>query len=242
MKNRPCDSENTNDPMNSAEFFRLKKLPHFLPRMKKAVFGAARMATIDDLNDYLNRPDEANPSRLADATILAESRCGRKYDPQYKKTFFIPDETRTRNILAIGQTGAGKTSELIDPLIYSDIRCADRSLVIIDAKGDSHHKHLPFLKLYRPNQPVQVIDFADAARTTHGWNFLADYDDEQDDLNRAESMCYAVDGDAPRHWDNQYWFGGASRFIAATISFLRREHGTVSPGSVPRMLEKGHSA
>lgn len=241
MKNESNRRDDANDPMNSEHFYRLSRLPHFFRRAQVPIFGAACFATAEDLRGYLNRPDEENPSRLLDATILAESPGGRNYDPLYKRTFYLPDETRTRNILSVGQTGAGKTSELIDPLIYSDIRSADRSIVIIDAKGDSHHKHSPFLRAYRPNQTVRVINFADAARSTHGWNFLAGYPDEAEDLNRAETICYAVDGDAPRHWDNQYWCGGAARFIAATISCLRREHGSVCPASVHWMLERGHT-
>lgn len=242
MKNEPDRRDDANDPMNSEHFYRLSRLPHFFRRTPVPIFGAACFATAEDLRAYLNHPDEANPSRLLDATILAEAPGGKTYDPLYKRTFFIPDDTRTRNTLGVGQTGAGKTSELIDPLIYSDIRSGDCSIVVIDAKGDSHHKHSPFLRAYRPNQTVRVINFAEAARSTHGWNFLAGYADEAEDLNRAETMCYAVDGESPRHWDNQYWSGGAARFIAATISCLRREHGTVCPASVHWMLERGHTA
>ncbi|MBI1325150.1 type IV secretion system DNA-binding domain-containing protein [bacterium] len=227
---------------NSPDFFRLSKHPSYVKRSKIGIFGSARLANRRDLMNYLNPPDEASPSFLAHVSLLTESANGRRYDPLYGKTLYVPNEIRNRNLLAVGQTGAGKTSELIDPLIYSDILGGECSLIIIDAKGDSYQKHEPFLRAFRPDHPVTVINFADADRTTKGWNFLARTgSDENSDQDFAETICHASQGDHPRDRDHIYWFSNSSRFIAATISCLRRETGKVCPAAVHWMLERGHS-
>lgn len=235
-------SDDSFERTNSPEFFRLTHQPAFVKRSKVGIYGSARLANRRDMIKYLEPPDEARPSFLSHATLLTESANGRRYDPLYGKTLYIPNEIRNRNLLAVGQTGAGKTSELIDPMIYSDILGGECSLIIIDAKGDSYQKHEPFLQAYRPHDPVTVINFAEADRTTKGWNFLArSSGDEDADQELAETICHASQGDHPRDRDHFYWFSNSSRFIAATISCLRRETGKVCPAAVHWMLERGHS-
>lgn len=217
-------------------FFRLDRLPARCRRHASPIFGDARLATEPDLRRFLDRPHEAHPSRLDDASLLIESAAGGQFAPIWKAPLYLGAEDRRRNLLAVGPIGSGKTSELILPLARSDIEDPESSLVVIDIKGDLHQKLTPFVERSRAGATVAVLNLTDPGRTTHGWNPFAHQEDEGAALDDAETFCQAAQT-LRSHVDSPFWDGNAARWIAALSLCLKEARGSVCPADVHRALE-----
>jgi hypothetical protein len=223
--------------LENRSFFQLNNLPHLSRRYPVPVFGDARRATSDHLRDFLEPPDEPYPSVLRDASILlASPEADGSYAPLYKTPLYLPAEARRRNVLAVGPLGCGKTSELILPLVKSDIENLPSSVVVIDIKGDLHQKLDRFVERSRPGTSIAVINLIDPARTTHAWNPFAHQDDEGTALDDAETFCQAAQT-LSSHWDSPFWESNAARWVAALILCLKKARGAVCPADVHRALE-----
>lgn len=139
----------------------------------------------------------------------------------WAKRWHIPEEIRNQHMLVVSQPGGGKTQNFILPTLASDIADTERSVVVLDTKGDL----LPFLQnlmdRYRPGQSIRVLNFADASRSM-GWNpmhaVVRETRARRGDLSSAlhelsSAVCWAseVRDDST---DSVFFINGSIRLIA----------------------------
>src|SRR5206468_111272 len=105
-------------------------------RPRRGIHGTAHLATRADLADLLEPPGDGRPlSELPLYAALVEaSPNGARLQPLVYRSLYLPEEVRTRHLLAVGQTGCGKTTRLIYPLLASDLT-QQRTVIAFDAKG-----------------------------------------------------------------------------------------------------------
>ncbi|WP_158633466.1 type IV secretion system DNA-binding domain-containing protein [Tautonia sociabilis] len=226
----------SNEDLESPTFFRLDRLPARTRPHGSRIHGDARFATEADLRAFLDPPDEEHPAYLDDVSLLTDAPEGGGYAPIWKTRLYLPAEIRRRNMLAVGRIGSGKTSEMFLPLINSDIKDTEASVVTIDVKGDQHQKLTPFVEKHRPGTSIVVINLTEPDRTTHAWNPFAHQDDEGTVLDDAESFCQATQTLRGSR-DSPFWDSNAARWITAVILCLKKTRGAVCPADVHRALE-----
>jgi type IV secretory pathway TraG/TraD family ATPase VirD4 len=148
-----------------------RALPQRPRRDPASTHGAARIADRREIEYWF---DHATPqphsTRLPYVSPIVEGRRG--LEVRWSRTMFLPEPERNRHILIVSQPGGGKTQNFILPFLHSDIGDRERSLVVLDPKGEI----LPFVQAaaarLRPGTRVQVLNLTDAA-VSIGWNPLA---------------------------------------------------------------------
>ena len=221
--------------LESTDFFTIRNLPTVPARATTPLYGGSRMARESDLQAYLHPSEDAGQTVLNDVSFLLESTDGRSLRGMFKHPFFIPAETRRRNMLVIGQTGAQTRAHIIT-LAVSDISHPRESVVIIDGKGDLHQKLSPVVDRYRPGTRIMVINLTNRKRTTHAWNPHAVNLDSQSALEDAHNFC-AASQTRTYNTDSPFWDGSAARWIAGLMFCLRASRGAVCPADVYEALE-----
>jgi hypothetical protein len=113
-----------------------------LPRRPRAhtvpIHGAARLARAEDLS-LLLRPAESRTrtTPIASFSPLLEGPDG-ALAPAYDETLHLSEELRSRHLLAVGITGSGKTTRVLQKLLAADIRDRRPSLVVLDVKVEMY--------------------------------------------------------------------------------------------------------
>lgn len=187
------------DGLNCPKFLRdSRALPRRPHRDPIGTHGAARIADSRDLGHWfrtgVRRPHE---TVLPYVSPIVEGRRG--LEVLWNRELVIPEDDRNRHVLVVSQPGGGKTQRFILPFLRSDIADPERSLVVLDPKGEI----LPFVQAaaeqFRPGTSVRVLNLTDAAASV-AWNPLADLIDREqqrdDDLSSAlhelaTTLCWA---------------------------------------------------
>ncbi len=188
-------------------------------RPRRGIHGTARLARRADLADLLDPPRDDRPrSELPLYAALVEaSPDGAVLEPLVYRSLHLPEELRTRHILAIGQTGCGKTTRLIYPLLASDLM-QKRTVIAFDAKG---RKVLPLVErlaaVHRPGQKVQLLNFRDPARSAR-WSPLASIRTEGDAHEAAFKICTLVDRGSER--EGAFWLNNSIDLLAGIFLAL----------------------
>ncbi len=82
--------------------------------------------------------------------------------PKFTDLYLGWESVRDRHVLAIGRTGAGKTSKVILPMLYSDLQNSARSIIVVDAKGDLTAPVIEMTKQVRgKSAKIQYISFSE---------------------------------------------------------------------------------
>lgn len=221
-------------------FFRQTNVPSRPARYEPPLFGGAHLASESDLASLLNGVNADVPS-FDDVSILTEVPERSTLEALYCRQLYLDADIRRRGILAVGPPGSGKTERLVFPLMVSDIRDPNASLVVVCTKGDLEHKLRPFMERYRPGVTMQVLNFSAPHRTTHAYNPLAQELDAGQALQAAEDYCAAAAAERPGHrHDSPFWDQNAARFIVALQLILRKQNGSVCPADVHRAAELPH--
>lgn len=150
--------------------------------------GSSRPATLEHLRGLFRRPRKlrrgrytrlpgvfplvrSNPDncQLVIGRSNQQEDCDRMAPAGYP--MFLSEELRNRHTLAVGQTGSGKTTKLILPILDADIADREKTVVILDAKGELVGPVAEMTRRYRNEEPMYV-DFRDPQRSL-GWNPLS---------------------------------------------------------------------
>jgi ATP-dependent Clp protease ATP-binding subunit ClpX len=214
-------------------------LPHRPPR-SRSMGSASHWANESDLGRWLKRPEEPHVTTLSEATILVEeSTESERLKPLRSRALHWPLEFRNRHLLTVGKNGSGKTTRVILPLIASDLADPDRTLVILDAKGDLTAPVLALVEQLRgPNARVHYLNFEAPERST-GWNPLAGIRDRID----ADEAANAVAQSLPTSREDSPFFRQAcAKMMAAIITALTSHPHLLNPGQIYRLVEGGATA
>lgn len=180
QKYRPDEQGGNDDWRTAASFwFQQSDLPERPKRMRHGVYGNGRLARRRDLAGLLaprTGPDAHRPAddaphglMLPESTALAEaSDDGTRLAPLVDNQLHLPQALREKHLLAVGGTGAGKTSRLILPQLFNDICDPHRTIIALDAKGGVLFEYMARLAgKHRPGQPVLQINMMRPARNCH---------------------------------------------------------------------------
>jgi hypothetical protein len=149
--------------------------PRALPRRPRSdpanTFGAARLADTRDVDRWFEQAIHLpHSTHFSHVSPMLEGPRG--LEVQWNRTLTLPERERNRHMLVVSQPGGGKTQNFILPVLYADIADTQRSLVVLDPKGEL----LPFVQAaaarLRPGQKVQVLNLTDRSASV-GWNPLA---------------------------------------------------------------------
>jgi hypothetical protein len=209
----PADSTDS-----GAFWFNEDNMPWRPARPRRGMYGSARLARRADLAHLLQRPTSALASELPLYAALVEATPdGGTLEPIVYPSLWLPEDLRTRHLLAVGQTGCGKTTRLIYPLLASDI-AQRRTVVAFDAKGK---KVLPVVEhlaaLHRPGQKVHLLNFRDPARSLR-WNPLASIRTEGEAHDVAYKICTLVDRGGER--EGAFWLNNSIDLLSGILLAL----------------------
>lgn len=217
-------------------------LPSRSPRAGAGVHGSGRWATSADLVHWSD-PESAGPHAtvLPNATLLVETRAdGSAVGPLPSRSFVIPSKRRRQHLLCVGKTGSGKTQRLVLPLLASDIRDADRTVVVIDAQMDLVHRALAMTREFRgPDGRFIYLNFRDPGRTT-AWNPIQGISGRMEAYEIASSIGAGIPegrGDSP------FFRNAAIQLLASVIRGLNKVLcGNASLGHVRDLVDAGSAA
>jgi hypothetical protein len=216
----PAGARPAADPTDSGAFwFNEDNMPWRPARPRRGMFGSARLARRDDLAPLLQ--GGAGPTLRSElplyAALVEASGDGGTLEPIVYPSLWLPEELRTRHLLAIGQTGCGKTTRLIYPLLANDIG-QRRAIVAFDAKGK---KLLPIVEhlsaLHRPGQKVHLLNFRDPARSLR-WNPVQNIHTEGEAHDVAFKICTLVDRGGER--EGAFWLNNSIDLLSGILLAL----------------------
>jgi hypothetical protein len=207
------------DPTDSGDFwFNEDNMPWRPARPRRGLYGTARLARRSDLADLLQPRGGVLASELPLYAALVEATPdGGTLEPIVYSSLWLPEELRTRHLLAVGQTGCGKTTRLIYPLLASDLS-QRRTIIAFDAKGK---KLLPVVEhlaaLHRPGQKVHLLNFRDPARSVR-WNPLQNIRSEGEAHDVAFKICTLVDRGSER--EGAFWLNNSIDLLSGILLAL----------------------
>jgi hypothetical protein len=207
------------DPTDHGAFwFNEDNTPWRPARPRRAMFGGARLARREDLAALLKpEPGELLSELPLYAALVESAPDGAALEPIVYPSLWLPEELRTRHLLAIGQTGCGKTTRLIYPLLASDL-AQRRAVIAFDAKGK---KLLPVVEglaaLHRPSQKVHLLNFRDPARSLK-WNPVQGIQTEGEAHDVAFKICTLVDRGSER--EGAFWLNNSIDLLTGILFAL----------------------
>ena len=123
--------------------------------------------------------------------------------------------------LAIGQSGSGKTTALVDPQVYSLCQHGE-SMVITDPKGEIYRKHANRLKAH--GYKLVVINFRDP-REGNAWNPLTIpyrmY--KQGKIDKAQELLEDISQNifiSPKNNNDPFWESSSSAYFSGLVTGL----------------------
>jgi type IV secretory pathway TraG/TraD family ATPase VirD4 len=146
------------------------------------------------------------------AALVESGADGTALEPILWRSLHLPEEVRTRHLLAVGQTGCGKTTRLVYPLLAGDL-AQQRTVIAVDAKGQ---KLLPLVERlaahHRPGCRVRLLNFRDPARSAR-WNPLRGVASEGEMHDLAYKVCTLVDKGGER--EGAFWLNNSIDALTA---------------------------
>jgi ATP-dependent Clp protease ATP-binding subunit ClpX len=240
-RNTPVQEEKPKDPEAEAiaREFPPGTLPH-RPTRSRSVGSASHWATEPELGRWLTRPQEPHVTALAHATVLVEGTPeGDQLRPLRDRCLHWPLEFRNRHLLCVGKNGSGKTTRVILPVIASDLADPERTVVILDAKGDLTAPVLGLVEQLRgPAARVYYLNF-EAPETSAGWNPLAGIRDRID----ADEAANAITQSLVTGREDSPFFRQACAKMLSTIAMALSAHPQLlNPGQIYLLAEGGAAA
>lgn len=199
--------------------------------------GSSRPATLEHLRELFRRPRKVRRGRFTrlpgvfplvrsnpDTCQLAIGRsnqdedCDRMAPAGYP--MFLSEELRNRHTLAVGQTGSGKTTKLILPILDADIADREKTVVILDAKGELVGPVAEMTRRHRNVEPMYV-DFRDPQRSL-GWNPLSDVRTKGEARELALRICTASE-DGRSSGDSRFFLYSSVDLLTGIIVALHAD-------------------
>ena len=218
-------------------------VPEMPQRARSIVGGNGHFPYARELERFLTPPSkEKHPSCLRGTIALLEDEITHEYDVQFDQTLYFPDDVMRRNIAVFGQIGSGKTQRVMIPLMESEIRDPEKSLVVLGTKGDEYDVLCYLAEKLRPGARIECLNLADAARSTLGWNPLA----SSGVANRAgaardNAQIWIESAGTAGKYETPFFRQGATRLIAGMILAVERVFGTARPVDVFELLESAEA-
>ncbi|MCS6962303.1 MAG: type IV secretory system conjugative DNA transfer family protein, partial [Deltaproteobacteria bacterium] len=159
----------------------------------------------------------------------------------FKSTPLIwPREERNRHILIVAKTGAGKTTKLILPILYSDALSPIRSTIVIDSKPEMWAKLANLTRKYCPEKEILLFSPLDVERSL-SWNILAKVEDDTDCKLIADTIVRATDLPGAKH-DSPFFRNNALSVLnGIMVGLLDDQKEGKDELSMPRVHQIVHS-
>jgi len=202
-------------------WFHLDELPERPRRVPHGVYGNSRLAQRRDLEPLLTSQDgDDRVLRFEDATLLLEDpEDSTRLVPLLHTNLVFPADLREKHVLAVGQTGVGKTQKLILPQLACDIADPNRTVIALDAKGGILYEFMTQLsRRYRNGAKVLQINLKRPERCTTAWNPVATITTRADALEIAHAVCTNVDNGVPAK--DPFWINSSIALLSDLLFAL----------------------
>ena len=215
----------------------------------------SRLARLSDLTPILNsgrhrnksakRPNPGNydapprPTWLRGLTAVVESETDEcVLEAVAGAQLVIPWEERCRHFLILGKTGSGKTTRVLLPMVFDDLRDPDRTVIVIDAQASETERIVRAASRFRgPNARIIYFNPVDPAQSVR-WNPIGGITGSSEAYDLAYSLCSSVE--VGKH-DSPYFIQQATKYLAALIRGTNLE-GKGTLASINELLDIGASA
>jgi len=237
--NLPARPARAGSAASISRLARRSDLARFL-EPRPAPTGKAAQATKD-------RPAHGNyrvpppPTRLRGFTALVESETDESVVvPMPGAKLVMPWEERCRHTLIVGKTGSGKTTRVLLPMLFEDLRDPERTVVVIDAQATETERIVRAASRFR-GRDVRVIYFnpVDPERSVR-WNPIGGVTEKSEAHDLANTLCSSVEqgkGDSP------YFRQQATKYLSALIRATNKDTGGKgSLAGINELLDNGASA
>jgi hypothetical protein len=213
---------------------RRSDLARFLPPGKASDAARERPAH----GNYGTTPP---PTRLRGFTAVVESETDESVVvPVTGSRLVIPWEERCRHTLIVGKTGSGKTTRVLLPMLFEDLRDPHRTVIVIDAQATETERIVRAASRFR-GRDARVIYFnpVDPERSVR-WNPIGGVTGKSEAHDLANTLCSSVEqgqGDSP------YFRQQATKYLSALIRATNKDsggRGTLS--GINDLLDNGASA
>ena len=234
-------SDNRTEIQNARKKADSFKTPEIPPRAHSIVGGDGHFPYEEEMERFLAPPaDEEHPACLRGMTALLEDKKKRSYRVLRDKTLYLPQDVMRRNVAVFGQIGAGKTQRVMIPLMESEVRDPNKSLVILGTKGEEYDVLCNLVEKLRPGARVECLNLGDAARSTLGWNPLAFAGvTNRAGAARDAAQIWIESSGTSGKYDSPFFRHGATRLIAGLIMLCEQKTGAARPFDVFEALESG---
>jgi len=205
-------------------WYRPEEAPERPKRIANGVYGNGRLANQRDLETLLNEPEgDDRALTFPETTVLVEDpQDSTKLQPLIHRNLHLPAELREKHVLAIGQTGVGKTQKLILPQLACDIADPNRTVIALDAKGGVLYEFMQNLaKRHRPHQKVLQINLKRPERCTTAWNPVIGMKTRSEALEIAHAVCTNVDSGIPPK--DPFWVNSSIALLADVLYALAQD-------------------
>lgn len=221
------------EAMEQPEFFlSASAVPSRPKSAPRPAYGAARMATADELRALLSDPEEPG-IELPHVAPLVESASGLRLLP--KERLHLDRELCCRNLLAVGQVGSGKSMNVIVPAVFGAMKAVpDATLVVADLKGDLYDTIGAHIDRHGIDVDLRCLNFTDPRRS-EAYN---PYDPENDTDSYNATRTLLDTGEAHYHSGSRFFFEWAVKIICAAQHCSLREYGWSSPALMYQQVEQ----
>lgn len=217
------------------------KLHNFIPRSLSGVFGACHHPLKTEMERFLRQPQGTDWSKFSGVTLCCENDAHNDYELLTDRELYLPADVLQRNIMAIGQIGSGKTQKVMYPLIMSQLKDPNASIVVLGTKGDEFDVVRELCKSLRPGGRVECVNLGDASRTTIGWNpFACEEITDRESFARQNGQILATVNGVGKN-DSPFWRESAARLIAGLCLSIEAHGRYATPYEIYRLLESNMS-
>lgn len=131
--------------------------------------------------------------------------------------FALPDSVRERHLLIVGKTGSGKTTKLLLPMLWADLKDPKATVIWLEGKGETTGAVLEMARKARgPKAKVVYISFTEPERST-GWNPIWKRDSRA--LSEtASALCPPIPKNSS---ESPFWRIQGTKVMRALIGFLQ---------------------
>lgn len=147
----------------------------------------------------------------------------------------LPEEIRFRHVLVVGQTGSGKTTRVILPLIWRDLADGERSIIVVDAKGDLTGPLLEMARMAGRESQIRYISFSEPELSL-AWNPIAGLSSLSECREVAKSLSIAVDAQRESR-DSPFFRLQAEKLVAMLIHALQDHPERCVPSHLQSLLD-----
>lgn len=173
-----------------------------------------RLMSWDELRAY---DGALGGATLIGSTFLS-SMPGGSLEP-HPMALRIPDAIRERHLLVVGKSGAGKTGKLLLPMVAADLADPQKTVVVLDAKGDMTATVVELARRTRGEKAkILYLSFTEPDRSI-GWNPIW-----KRDVKTLNEIAGCLAPPMPKNsTESPFWRIQGTRVVHALITFLQKK-------------------